>query len=172
MNDREVTIMEKIESDNLAYAAYHEAGHAVARCLLGLPILSTTIIPSSSDNYMGVTTVPIKKNPSRQEILDEMVVRAAGTVATEAVRSGNLNLVGVEDDFERIRNYAKYLAAGDHSEYLRLCDEAHIRARTLLRTPIHRLAVKRVAEALLEKQILDHAEVQQIIDQTLLESNP
>ncbi len=161
--------MEKSESDTLMYRAYHEAGHAVASCLLGIPILYTSITPSEEDGYMGITEAPTKRNPSRHEILNDMLVLAAGMVATAFLPS-NLNhgdySVGISDDIQRIHNHAGYLAAGDHSEYLRLSKEAFFRASELLETSSHRAAVKRVAESLLEQHTLDQAEVQQIIDQT------
>jgi ATP-dependent Zn protease len=151
------------------YRAYHEAGHAVASCLLGIPILYTSITPSEEDGYMGITKVPTNKNPSRHEILNDMLVLAAGMIAT-AFLPHDLNhgdySVGNSDDIQRIRNHARYLAAGDPSECSRLSDEAYIRAGELLETPSHCAAVKRVAEALLERHTLDQAEVQQIIDQT------
>ncbi len=161
--------MEKSESNTLMYRAYHEAGHAVASCLLGIPILYTSITPSEEDGYMGITEAPTKRNPSRHEILNDMLVLAAGMVATAFLPS-NLNhddySVGISDDIQRIHNHAGYLAAGDHSESLRLSKEAFFRARELLETSSHRAAVKRVAESLLEQHTLDQAEVQQIIDQT------
>ena len=161
--------MEKSESDTLMYRVYHEAGHAVASCLLGIPILYTSITPSEEDGYMGITEAPTKRNPSRHEILDDMLVLAAGMIATTFLpRNPNHgdDLVGISDDIQRIQNHARYLAAGDHSEYLRLSDEAYINARKLLETSSHCAAVKRVAESLLERHTLDQAEVQQIIDQT------
>lgn len=161
--------MEKSELDTLKYRAYHEAGHAVASCLLGMPILYTSITPSEEDGYMGITEAPTKKNPSRHEILNDMLVLAAAMVAT-AFLPRDLNYgddpEGIADDIQRIQKHARYLATGDHSEYLRLCDEAYTRAGELLETPSHRAAVRRVAEALLERHTLDQAEVQQIIDQT------
>jgi len=118
---------------------------------------------------MGITEAPTKRNPSRHEILNDMLVLAAGMVATAFLPS-NLNhgdySVGISDDIQRIHNHAGYLAAGDHSEYLRLSKEAFFRASELLETSSHRAAVKRVAESLLEQHTLDQAEVQQIIDQT------
>jgi len=161
--------MEKSESETPMYRAYHEAGHAVASCLIGIPILYTSITPSEEDGYMGITEAPVKRNPSRHEILNDMLVLAAGMIATTFLpRNPNHgdDSVGISDDIQRIQNHARYLAAGDHSEYLRLSDEAYIRARKLLETSSHCAAVKRVAESLLERHTLDQAEVQQIIDQT------
>ena len=151
------------------YRAYHEAGHAVASCLLGIPILYTSITPSEEDGYIGITVAPTKRNPSRHEILNDMLVLAAGTIATTFLPR-NLDhgdcSVGISDDIERILNHARYLAAGDHSECLRLSNEAYVRAGELLGTPSHCAAVKRVAESLLVRHTLDQTEVQQIIDQT------
>jgi ATP-dependent Zn protease len=161
--------MEKSESETPMYRAYHEAGHAVASCLLGIPILYTSITPSEEDGYMGITEAPVKRNPSRHEILNDMLVLAAGMIATTFLpRNPNHgdDSVGISDDIQRIQNHARHLAAGDHSEYLRLSDETYIRARKLLETSSHCAAVKRVAESLLERHTLDQAEVQQIIDQT------
>jgi ATP-dependent Zn protease len=50
-------------------------------------------------------------------------------------------------------------------------DQAHIRAHELLGTPTHRAAVKRVAEALLEKKTLEYKQVQQIVDQVLQDTD-
>ncbi len=166
--------MEELESDNLAYTAYHEAGHGVASCLLNIPFLYTTITPSEEDGYVGFTRFITKDNLSHQEICDDMVVLAAGIVATTFFPGGfndNRFLAGADDDLDHIRNYAAHLAVDadeDHryEEIQRYIDQAHMRANELLRTPAHRLAVKRVAESLLERHTLDHADVQQIIDQT------
>ena len=101
---------------------------------------------------MGITKAPTKRNPSRHEILNDMLVLAAGMIAT-AFLPRNLNhgdySVGISDDIQRIQNHARYLAAGE-----------------LLETSSHCAAVKRVAESLLERHTLDQTEVQQIIDQT------
>src|SRR5260370_41828911 len=113
--------MEKSESDTQMYRAYHEAGHAVASCLLGIPILYTSITPSEADGYMGITEAPTKRNPSRHEILNDMLVLAAGMTAT-AFFPRNLNHaddpVGVSENIQRIQNHARNFAAGDHSQYL------------------------------------------------------
>jgi len=166
--------MEGLDSDNLAQTAYHEAGHAVASCLLNIPFLYTTITPSEERGYVGFTKPVPKDNLSHQEICDDMVVLAAGIVATTFLPGGfndDRFLAGADDDLNHIRNYAAHLAVDadeDHryEEFQRHIDQAHIRANELLRTPAHRLAVKRVAESLLERHTLDHAEVQQIINQT------
>jgi hypothetical protein len=104
-----------------------------------------------------------------------MVVLAAGMVAATLRPGADTRLLdlylyaGADDDLEHIRNYAAHLAA-DRVEYEQLIDQAHLGAHKLLKTPIHRAAVIRVAEALLEKQTLDNVAVQQIIDEVSQES--
>ena len=155
-------------------AAYHEAGHAVASCLLDIPFSHTTIMPSEEGGYVGYTKAVPKDNLSQQEVLDEMVVLASGIVGASFLpgsHTDNRCLAESDDDLNHIREYAAKLAAttdeGHRYEvYQAYVDQAHIRAGELLRTPSHRQTVKRVAEALLEKHILDYGEVQQIVDQT------
>jgi ATP-dependent Zn protease len=165
-------LKEVLKQDRLAHSAYHEAGHAVTYCLLGIPFSHTTIAPPEEAGCSGITVTIPKDDLSRQEICDEMVVLASGIMAVTFMPGWNPGLhdfypvAGADDDLEQIRKYAGHLTT-DEKEYIDLVDQAH----ELLGTPTHRAAVKRVAEALLEKKTLEYKQVQQIVDQVLQDTD-
>ena len=103
--------MEVLEPDNLALAAYHEAGHAVASCLLDIPFSHTTIMPSEEGGYVGYTKAVPKDNLRQQEVLDEMVVPL---VAAPVPFGFHHRVIEIEND-ERVRvDRAEHLRHGGH----------------------------------------------------------
>lgn len=156
------------EQNRLWHSAYHESGHAVAAWLLNVPFLYTTIDPPEELGCPGYTKMVPNANLTRQEVLDDMVVLASGMIAATFYPEIDFHyrddymLAGSDDDSEHIREYAAKLATDD-SEYTEFVDQAHLRANELLRNPINRRAVIKVAETLLEQKSLSAQKVQQII---------
>ena len=100
--------------------AYHEAGHAVARIELGLPITSASIIPKDdslgrvvSDNlprsvYEAVEFGSSLTPGQEQRIQKELVAALAGEAA-EKRHTGRYNRVGSRQDYRRVDEWANRL---------------------------------------------------------------
>jgi hypothetical protein len=105
--------------------AYHEAGHTVAACLVGLPFESVTIIQTGS--YLGTCLIPLQKDfpgdydGSQRELWVKrwMFMGAAGTIAEEQFTgrpSDSDHGVGVVrlaaylfEDEDEVNHYAKFI---------------------------------------------------------------
>jgi len=89
--------------------AYHESGHAIAGHLLPLvdPVHKVTIIPRG--RALGLTaTLPLdeKKNYSKEEILEELMVLLAGRAAEELKFGKDWISTGASNDIERATKIA------------------------------------------------------------------
>jgi hypothetical protein len=141
--------------------AIHEAGHAVAAVLLGLPLIKVTLEPDYERGWRGVTTIhdPSKthvwKRITEQELREYAVFCLAGSVAealffpaehtfTDGERLG---VVICEDDVHALRPIVD--------------DEWLSRASALAGSFVlqHRDLILRVARALDETTTLSGAEV-------------
>ena len=168
--------------------AYHEAGHAVMSHLVGdlFPAHKATIV--SRGQALGYTlNMPAEDRylHTREEFVDLMMVFLAGRAAEEVVFGRITN--GAANDLERVTEIARSMVfefgmsevapsrtmrADNYalseetkrlrdSEQARLTDHAYDEARRLLLK--HRAALDRVAEALLEKETLDRAELEALL---------
>jgi cell division protease FtsH len=175
--------------------AYHEAGHAVMSHLVGdlFPAQKATIV--SRGQTLGYTlNMPAEDRylHTREEFVDLMMVFLAGRAAEHVVFGRITN--GAANDLERVTHIARSLVfefglsevapartmrADNYalseetkrlrdSEQARLTDQAYEEAQRLLRK--HRTALDRVAEALLEKETLDRAELQALLAEITPES--
>ncbi len=168
--------------------AYHEAGHAVMSHLVGelFPAQKATIV--SRGDALGYTlNMPAEDRylHTREEFVDLMMVFLAGRAAEEVVFGRITN--GAASDLERVTQIARSMVfefgmsevapsrtmrADNYalseetkrlrdSEQARLTDHAYDEAQRLLRK--HRGALDRVAGALLEKETLDRAELEELL---------
>jgi cell division protease FtsH len=168
--------------------AYHEGGHAVMSHLVGelFPAQKATIV--SRGDALGYTlNMPTEDRylHTREEFIDLMMVFLAGRAAEEVVFGRITN--GAASDLERVTQIARSMVfeygmsevapsrtmrADNYalseetkrlrdSEQARLTDQAYDEAQRLLRK--HRAALDRVAEALLEKETLDRAELEALL---------
>jgi cell division protease FtsH len=168
--------------------AYHEAGHAVMSHLVGelFPAQKATIV--SRGDALGYTlNMPTEDRylHTREEFIDLMMVFLAGRAAEEVVFGRITN--GAASDLERVTQIARSMVfefgmsevapsrtmrADNYalseetkrlrdSEQARLTDQAYDEAQRLLLK--HRAALDRVAEALLEKETLDRAELEALL---------
>ena len=168
--------------------AYHEAGHAVMSHLVGelFPAQKATIV--SRGDALGYTlNMPTEDRylHTREEFVDLMMVFLAGRAAEEVVFGRITN--GAASDLERVTQIARSMVfeygmsevapsrtmrADNYalseetkrmrdSEQARLTDQSYEEAQRLLRK--HRVALDRVAEALLEKETLDRAELEALL---------
>ncbi len=164
--------------------AFHEAGHAVMSHLVGelFPAQKATIV--SRGQALGYTlNMPTEDRylHTREEFVDLMMVFLAGRAAEHVVFGRITN--GAANDLERVTDIARSMVfefgmsevapartmrADNYalseetkrmrdSEQARLTDFAYEEAQRLLVK--HRGALDRVAEALLEKETLDRAEL-------------
>jgi cell division protease FtsH len=168
--------------------AYHEAGHAVMSHLVGelFPAQKATIV--SRGQALGYTlNMPAEDRylHTREEFVDLMMVFLAGRAAEEIVFGRITN--GAANDLERVTQIARSMVfefgmsevapartmrADNYalseetkrlrdSEQARLTDQAYDEAQRLLMK--HRSSLDRVAEALLEKETLDRAELEALL---------
>ncbi|HLF68016.1 MAG TPA: ATP-dependent zinc metalloprotease FtsH [Gaiellaceae bacterium] len=175
--------------------AYHEAGHAVMSHLVGelFPAQKATIV--SRGAALGYTfNVPEEDRylHTREEFVDLMEVFLAGRAAEQIVFGRITN--GAANDLERVTDIARSMVfefgmseiapartmrADNYalseetkrlrdSEQARLTDFAYEEAQRLLVK--HRAALDRVAEALLEKETLDRAELEALLADVAPES--
>ncbi len=168
--------------------AYHEAGHAVMSHLVGdlFPAQKATIV--SRGQALGYTlNMPAEDRylHTREEFVDLMMVYLGGRAAEEVVFGRITN--GAANDLERVTSIARSMVfeygmsevaasrtmrADNYalseetkrlrdSEQARLTDQAYEEAKRLLRK--HRGPLERVAQALLEKETLDRAELRELL---------
>ena len=175
--------------------AYHEAGHAVMSHLVGelFPAQKATIV--SRGQALGYTlNMPAEDRylHTREEFVDLMMVFLAGRAAEQVVFGRITN--GAANDLERVTQIARSMVfeygmsevapartmrADNYalseetkrlrdSEQARLTDYAYEEAQRLLMK--HRASLDRVAEALLEKETLDRAELEALLADVMPES--
>jgi cell division protease FtsH len=175
--------------------AYHEAGHAVMSHLVGelFPAQKATIV--SRGQALGYTlNMPAEDRylHTREEFVDLMMVFLAGRAAEHIVFGRITN--GAANDLERVTQIARSMVfeygmsevapsrtmrADNYalseetkrlrdSEQARLTDYAYDEAQRLLHK--HRASLDRVAEALLEKETLDRAELEKLLAEVKPES--
>jgi cell division protease FtsH len=168
--------------------AYHEAGHAVMSHLVGdlFPAQKATIV--SRGQALGYTfNTPSEDRylHTREEFVDLIMVFLAGRAAEQVVFARITN--GAANDLERVTDIARSMVfefgmsevapsrtmrADNYalseetkrlrdSEQARLTDHAYEEAQRLLSK--HRVSLDRVAEALLEKETLDRAELEALL---------
>ena len=175
--------------------AYHEGGHAVMAHLVGelFPAQKATIVSRGQAlGYTLNTPAEDRYMHTREEFLDLMMVYLAGRAAEEIVFGRITN--GAANDLERVTEiarsmvfefgmsevaHARTMRADNYalseetkrlrdSEQARLTDYAYEEAKRLLLK--HRAALDRVAQALLEKETLDRAELGALLEDIAPES--
>jgi cell division protease FtsH len=168
--------------------AYHEGGHAVMAHLMGdvMPVRKATIV--SRGQALGYTlNLPAEDRyiHTKEELLEMMKVFLAGRAAEHVVFGRVTN--GAANDLERVTALARSMVfeygmsesatsrtmrADNYAlseetkrlrdaEQARLTDEAYEEAVRLLQK--HRASLDRVAHALLEKETLDHHELESLL---------
>jgi cell division protease FtsH len=170
--------------------AYHEAGHALVAAMLpdADPLHKVTIIPRGM--ALGLTMqLPVddKHSYSTNYLKAQLAILMAGRIAEELFL--NETTTGAGNDIERATDMARKmvcewgmsemgpLSYGKKEEQIflgreisqhrdeqvrKLVDYGYTTARAVIEK--HTEALKAIAEALLEREILDGAEVRQLID--------
>ena len=176
--------------------AYHEGGHALMSHLLGdpQPVQKVTIVSRGAAlGYTLNTPQEDRYLHTKGEFLDLMKVMLAGRAAEQIVFGAVTN--GAANDLERVTELARRMvfefAMGDEvssrtmradnyslsehtkrvrdEEQARLTDHAYNEALRLLEK--HRASLDRLAAALLEKETLHRAELEQLLAGVDAESN-
>jgi cell division protease FtsH len=176
--------------------AYHEAGHALMSYLMGdaLPVHKVTIV--SRGQALGYTlNSPIEDRylHTKEELVDMMKVFLAGRASEQVVFGRVTN--GAANDLEKATDLARSMVfefgmsemvtsrtmrADNYSlseetkrvrdaEQARLTDDAYTEAVRLLTK--HRAVLDRVAQALLQKETLTAAELDQLLEGVSPESH-
>lgn len=153
--------------------AHHEAGHAVAACLLGLPFRYVTIDPATGppggrqfSGYVFIATreVPVESAPVRwQRVLSEIVFHYSGAASEHVCGGVPMDAItGVGADYRKAytlftEHFGFAFAPEETWAVLRLLKQ---KAVELVRT--HRREVERVARALMVVKILTGDEVRAV----------
>src|SRR3954449_11294400 len=176
--------------------AYHEAGHAVMSHLMGdvMPVQKATIV--SRGQALGYTlNVPSEDRylHTKEELSDMMKVYLAGRAAEYVVFGRVTN--GAANDLERVTGLARSMvfeygmsdgavsrtmradnyALSEETKKVRDMEQAHLtdgaykEAVRLLHK--HRASLDRVAQALLDKETLDRAELDELMGDVVAESS-
>jgi cell division protease FtsH len=176
--------------------AYHEAGHALMSHLMGdvMPVQKATIV--SRGQALGYTlNVPSEDRylHTKEELVDMMKVYLAGRAAEFVVFGRVTN--GAANDLERVTGLARSMVfeygmsdgvasrtmrADNYAlseetkrvrdqEQARLTDDAYREAVRLLQK--HRASLDRIAHALLDRETLDRAELEELFADVATESS-
>jgi len=153
--------------------AYHEAGHAVARVRLGLPIRKVTIV-EKDDSYGHVAFQypkwfkpdTMELTPSRRIKIENEIIAGLAGHAAELIYSGRNNWSGSSSDMDRLVDLALYVT-GSEAQLNAYLNWLQIRTIDFLRAPLNWLAVENVAQELLKKGSLSAKEVKIISKKNL-----
>src|SRR5262249_45097796 len=112
------TKAQRAEADRRA-TAYHEAGHVVAGCWLGLRFNSVDIIPNVQDNRLGVVDKPGINIPNHGRVSPEVAVELERRIisllvgpAAEARYTGRLRWAHGQDDLKSAASMACVVVRG------------------------------------------------------------
>lgn len=150
--------------------AYHEAGHAVARFLLGLPFKNVTVIPT--EDYLGHVkpySLPKSFKPDidlgnlkiRLRLEKEIMASLAGHAA-ERRFSGRRNFSGSDHDYRYVVDLAMYVG-GSSKQTETFMKWMQIRTDEWVDSQGFQRAVKVVADELVKKKQLSCEEVRNIL---------
>jgi cell division protease FtsH len=174
--------------------AYHEAGHALMAYLMGALTLHKVTIVARGDALGYALYLPDEDRflHTKEELVDMMTTILAGRAAEQVVFGRVTN--GAASDLEKATQLARAMVfeygmgqavasrtmrADNYAlseetkrlrdqEQARLTDAAYAEATRLLQK--HRPALDRVAGALLDKETLDRAELERLLDGVARES--
>jgi len=182
-----------------AYVAFHEAGHACASLLTGYDNVSKVTILPRSNGVGGFTSFANTAAdehgglPTRERLLQELVVLLGGRVAEELRFGRSKVTVGASDDLQRVRKLAfemvnKYgmaedefgllLGAGRDMDYWNpVPDDVGRRAARYAERIVQRAYVRcrrllrtnwrlvnAMADSLLEQETIGQEQVQMLLD--------
>lgn len=175
-------------TDEKRMVAYHEAGHAVISAMVDppRPVHKVTIVPRGQAlGYMMHLPEEDKYTESREELINQMKVALGGRAAEELV-IGRIS-TGAASDLEQVTRISRAMvfdwgmgssvkslslradnyALSEETKRLRdkeqrqLADEAYEAALDMLRT--HSDKLEALAQALLEREVLDQADVEEVL---------
>ena len=145
--------------------AYHEAGHALLALLTpgADPLHKVSIIPRGTQALGYTMQLPLQDRYTitRQELLARLTVLMGGRTSEELIFGKRENQVFLGRDLFEERNYSEQTAVIIDEEIRRIIDVCHTTARTQLSA--HREQLERLAKTLLEKEVLEGAQVAEIL---------
>lgn len=161
--------MRAVERNWLKRIAYHEAGHAVAAFIEGVPLGPITIIPDGNvqrnlrrrDLGNGFRPDVRRAANNRQKIEAEVIATFAGPAAEDAF-TGRRNRYAAQDDYPDIKKIASFVCESDE-EMIAYLEWLAIRARRVVTDRRNWEAVKAVAAALLKHETIDAAKARTLI---------
>lgn len=156
--------------DGLLITAYHEAGHAVAKKVLGLKLRSATIVPRG--DYQGFVTGPIGINVQRlrydifsvNEVSrwhNEIIVLMAGAQAQRKYKPRSVRPYMIAADNANIQTILE--CVHPRNEHRTIINWLRVRTENLINHPKHWRYVEDVAVALLENRTLTGDDISKIL---------
>jgi len=157
----------------LISTAYHEAGHAVVAYIERIKIRKATIVPGK--DYLGVVTRQmIEKHvrdafefagitPAKRARVESFIMLSLAGGIAERKHRGRANHIGSRADYETAAGLAMD-ATGSGEEATAYFRWLYIRTEQII--DAYWYLVEAVAEALLAKQTLTTADVEQIVHDT------
>merc|ERR1712000_461530 len=152
-----------LSSEEKTTVAYHEAGHAVTAWFLehASPLLKVSIIPRGSAALGYAQYLPKDKFlQTTEQLMDSMSVALGGRVA-EALKFGKIT-TGAQDDLDKVTKSAYDETAHTVDiEVKKLVDIAYKRTEDILTK--HREGMEKVAQLLLQKEVINQEQVMNIL---------
>ncbi len=152
--------------------AYHEAGHAVAYCIFGIPFKSVTI-QGDEDTYGHVVRdrYPEDFNPdidsgnTARKLMEKYVMAGIAGQVAEKLVSKNYNWQGAGSDYHKVVDLASYFT-GSNKQLEKFIEEMRQKTTSLLKQKKNLMALHAVAKELLKNKTLSSRNVKEIIRQT------
>src|ERR1051326_1640647 len=142
---------ETLVDDDPEDSAYHEAGHAVVSCLLGMVFECVSVDPwPERPETGGFIHFPPRKLTNIQEVKNEIIQACAGSVGADLMpnRTREVPYFTIQEDIEQAQHFAFQISSDPYN----LLNQCFQKARELLDT--HLEALHRVAAALLKHRRL------------------
>jgi ATP-dependent Zn protease len=167
--------MKKLSQDyKRKIIAFHEAGHAVICYVLGYDFETITAIPNLNTGSDGAFRRSIirmseeTKGKTKTEyqiwIMDQIKITLSGGAAV-FILTGDPDLLGIHPDSEQAGALAKLITKSDE-ELKKLITTLAFQAKELVQDKRNWLAINHLAEALMQKEIINYVEALKVIEKT------
>jgi hypothetical protein len=171
--------------DPKTLTAYHEAGHAVVDCLLGLPLEELSVVPNeeskgrvSSSLFKDFYKFLEDVDADEDEVLEVYLVSLLSGIKTVEILTGeethpdnpNADLSLVDSDYDQVGRVISSLAGPTAESQAAVYEEACSQAESFLQE--NWPAVEAVAEALLKHKTLTGSECAEIVARTVSSKVP
>ncbi len=143
------------QPDQSTRTAYHEAGHAVIAIMVGRTVNKVSIVPSGKK--LGVCKMNKGRTKASHDALEaDLLILLAG-MAAEGRKAGKYNMQGASQDLREAEKLA-FMRAGNANQAEKILRRAFDKVHNLMDQKATWIAIKAIAEALLENQAISGRE--------------